>query len=166
MNDLELNAILYYADFLSMQERSIPVTDNCVYFFVHNSPINSTYMVDGKLFYDEQDVYFQQSLQEYLIVRDKFGEDGVESFINKICSLSAVGKVNGEHMLKYIHQFSQKKDRKAAYKKYEQFKNNVKYKIQVINEENGEIEYKECSKYIAHQDASAICERPEISSGK
>lgn len=166
MNDVELNAILYYADFLSMQDRSIPVTDVCTYFFIHNSPIHSIYLTGGKIFYDEQDYYFQQSLKEYLIIRDKFGEDGVSSFIDNICSLKAVGKVNGEHMLKYIHQYSQKKDRKAAYRIYEQFKKQIKYKIPTINEENGEQEYIECSKYIAHQDASAICERPEISSSK
>ena len=35
MNDIELNAILYYADFLSLKDVSQPVTDNCKYFFVH-----------------------------------------------------------------------------------------------------------------------------------
>ena len=164
MNDIELNIILYYADFLSMQDESIPVTDNCVYFFIHEAPINATYLTNGKIFYDEQNVYFQQSLKEYLTIRDKFGEEGVLSFINNICSLKAVGKVTGEHMLKYIHQYSQKRDRKLAYKVYDWFKSHIKYKMPIINEENGETEYAECSKYVAHQNVNAICERPKISS--
>ena len=39
MNEIELNAILYYADLLSLKDISIPVTDNCKWFFIHNNPI-------------------------------------------------------------------------------------------------------------------------------
>ena len=31
MNTIELNAILYYADYLSLRSISTPVTDNCKY---------------------------------------------------------------------------------------------------------------------------------------
>lgn len=46
MNTIELNAILYYADYLSLRTISKPVTDNCKYYFIHNTPINSAYIVD------------------------------------------------------------------------------------------------------------------------
>lgn len=58
MNKIELNAILYYADFLSMKARSRPVTDNCKYFFVHGVPINSAFILDLEPVYDEEDYYF------------------------------------------------------------------------------------------------------------
>ena len=35
MNDMSISAILFYADYMSLKERSIPVTDNCKYFFIH-----------------------------------------------------------------------------------------------------------------------------------
>jgi hypothetical protein len=44
MNDIELNAILYYADFLSLKAINQPVTDNCKYFFVYGVPINSAFI--------------------------------------------------------------------------------------------------------------------------
>lgn len=43
---IELNAILYYADYLSLKEESKAVTDNCKYYFIYGSPINSAYIVD------------------------------------------------------------------------------------------------------------------------
>lgn len=53
MTHAELNAILYYADFLSLKSESIPVTDNCKYFFIHGCPINSAYIVDLEPEYDK-----------------------------------------------------------------------------------------------------------------
>lgn len=46
MTHIELNAILYYADFLSLKHACHPVTDNCKYFFIHGCPMNSAYIVD------------------------------------------------------------------------------------------------------------------------
>lgn len=34
MTNIEHNAILYYADVLSLKETSKPVTDNCKYYFI------------------------------------------------------------------------------------------------------------------------------------
>ena len=59
MNHIELNAILFYSDFLSMKDISQPVTDNCKYFYVHGMPINSAFILDLEPEYDEQNVYFQ-----------------------------------------------------------------------------------------------------------
>lgn len=59
MNDIvELSAILYYADFIKLREESKTVTDNCKYYFIYNSPINSAYLVNSQPFYDEHDKYF------------------------------------------------------------------------------------------------------------
>lgn len=109
MNDIELNAILYYADFLSLKDVSQPVTDNCKYFFVHGAPVNSLYIIDLEPIYDENNQYFRQAKGEYEMIKNKFGEEGVESFIEDVCSIRACGSVDAERMLKCIHQYSSKK---------------------------------------------------------
>lgn len=112
MNNIELSAVLYYADFLSLKSTGHPVTDNCKYFFIYGVPMNSLFILDLQPVYNEEDPYFQQALVEYNIIKDKFGEDGVESFIDDICCIKACGSVNAEQMLKCIHQYSSKKERK------------------------------------------------------
>lgn len=57
MTNVELNAILYYADFLSMKHENHPVTDNCKYFFIHGAPINSAYILDLEPEYDPDNKY-------------------------------------------------------------------------------------------------------------
>ena len=47
MNYIELNMLLYYADFISLKATSIPVTDSCKYYFVNNVPMNSAFLVDS-----------------------------------------------------------------------------------------------------------------------
>lgn len=53
--------------------------------------------------YDEDNRYFKQALAEYTIIQEKFGEDGVCSFIDDICSIRACGSVDAERMLNKIH---------------------------------------------------------------
>lgn len=149
MNNIELNAILYYADFLSLKAISQPITDNCKYFFIHGAPINSAFILDLRPIYDEQNTYFQQAKIEYEIIRDKFGDDGVESFIDDICSIKAAGSVNAEQMLKYIHLYSTKKERNAAFRNYYNWRDNQKYTHITINEDGDPIEI-ECTRYIYH----------------
>lgn len=103
MNNIELNAILYYADYLSLKAINKPVTDNCKYFFIHGAPINSLFILDLEPIYDKNNEYFKQSKTEYEIIRDKFGEEGVESFIDDICCIKACGTVDAKLMLKRIH---------------------------------------------------------------
>ena len=55
---IELNAILYYADYLCLKEESKTVTDNCKYYFIYGNPINSAYIVDLQPFYDEESPYY------------------------------------------------------------------------------------------------------------
>ena len=149
MNKIELNAILYYADFLSMKAISQPVTDNCKYFFIHGTPINSAFILDLEPVYDEQNRYFQQAKVEYEIIKQKFGEEGVESFIDDICSIKACGSVNGEQMLKQIHQFSNKREKGAAFNTYYNWRNSQVYTHITINED-GDPQEKTCTRYIYH----------------
>lgn len=149
INNIELNAILYYADFLSLKAVQHPVTDNCKYFFIHGVPINSLYILNLEPVYDENDEYFKQAKVEYEAIRDKFGEDGVESFIEDICSIRACGSVNAERMLQCIHQYSNKKERKQAIKNYNTWKNNQTYTHITINEDGDKIE-KTCTSYVYH----------------
>ena len=149
INNVELNAILYYADFLSLQCSSIPVTDNCKYYFIHNVPMNSCFIIDLEPIYDDENKYFQQAQKEYLLLRDKFGEEGVLSFIDKLANLSSCGVVGAEQMLKSIHQYSTKYERRQAFKTYNNWKNNKKYTHITINEDGREVE-RECSMYTYH----------------
>lgn len=124
MNTFELTAILYYADFLSLKALGKPVTDNCKYFFVHGVPMNSAFILNLSPVYDEENPYYQQALAEYVIIKDKFGEEGINSFVDDICSIKACGCVDAERMLKCIHQFSNKFERKNAIKAYREWKDN------------------------------------------
>jgi len=42
-------------------------------------------------------------LNEYELIKNKFGEEGVESFVEDICSIKACGMVDAKRMLKCIH---------------------------------------------------------------
>ena len=149
MNNIELNAVLYYADYLSLKAISQPVTDNCKYFFIHGMPINSAFILDLRPEYDENNKYLQQAKIEYEIIRDKFGDEGVESFIDEICSIKAAGSVNAEQMLKFIHFYSTKKERKQAFNAYYDWKKSKIYTHIIINED-GDPQEKQCSSYVYH----------------
>lgn len=160
---VELNAILYYADFMSLQTKGIPVTDTCKYFFVYNTPINSAYIAEVKPFYDENNKFFIQAKEEYSILKEKLGDKGVQSFIDNICSIQACGKVSGEDMLRCIHRYSNKKEKEYALNKYKKYMNNLKYN-HTIKTDDGKSSTTVCSKYIAHyENAEGLGTRPELS---
>ena len=52
LNNIELNAVLFYADVLSLEDISIPVTDTCKYFYIHNTPINILSIVGNTITLD------------------------------------------------------------------------------------------------------------------
>lgn len=87
LNQFEQSAILYYADYMSMRETSHPVSDTCKYFYVYGYPLNSSFMEDSEPFYDTEDQYYKNALSQYLMIKQKFGELGVCSFLNNICNL-------------------------------------------------------------------------------
>ena len=153
LNKVEQNAILYYADFISLQECGLPVTDNCKYFFVYGTPINAACVVDNKPFYDENNKYIKRSIEEYINIRNKFGNDGVLSFVNNICNISACGCVSGKDMLRCIFRYGMKKEKHDAIEKYEKYMKNLKYSHKVKNEEGGSKRVY-CSKYVAHLEQS------------
>lgn len=145
-----------------MRDTSTPVTDNCVYFYINRAPINNAYIWANGPFYDENNPFLRQSEAEYRAIKNKYNEDGITSFLDDICALKYSGKVDGETMLRYIHQYSSKQKRKDAYKTYYNYKNNIKYK-HLAHDEDGRPIMVDCSEYIAHiEKDNSICERPSI----
>lgn len=159
MNHIELNAILFYSDFLSLKDISQPVTDNCKYFYIHGMPINSAFILDLEPDFDEQNKYFQQARAEYNIIKDKYGVEGVESFIDDICCIRACGCVDAYRMLNCIHQYSSKHEKKQAFNIYNNWKKQQIFTHMAINED-GEYEETECTKYVYH--AEKMLGRPGL----
>lgn len=153
INYIELNAILYYADFLSIQEVNHPITDTCKYFFINGAPINASFIAETEPFYNEDNEYFKQSKNTYLLLRNKFGEDGVMSFIDDVCSLRACGCVGGIDMLRCARQYDSKFEKKLALKDYNNWVNSLKY-THLTQEEDGKFKRVACSKHIAHLERS------------
>ena len=155
MNEAELSAILYYADLLSMKSTSHPITNNCKYFFVHKTPMHISFIVHQLPQCDKEDQYFSQSLNEYRMLTDKYGNDGAMSFINNLCNLGVAGSVNGLQMLKYIHRYTDKYNKYKAFKEYGQYIKDQKYTFQSRNDD-GELETRPCTKYIANDQISRL----------
>lgn len=153
MTDIELNAILYYADFLSLKHTNHPVTDNCKYFFIHGCPINSAYIIDLEPEYDPDNQYIAQAMAEYQTIQEKFDAEGAMSFIDDICSIKACGSVDAEAMLKCIHRFSNKYERKQAFNAYYNWKKQQVYSHITLNE-NGDPQETPCTRYVKHFETS------------
>lgn len=71
------------------------------------------------------------------------------SFVNDIGMLQAGGMCDGERLLKYIHQYSDRRERKAAMKKYNDYLDNIIYTKTSIDEDGNPQETR-CTKYVAH----------------
>ena len=70
MNNIELNSIFFYADFLSLKSTSQPVTDNCKYFFIYGCPINSAFILNMEPIYDPENKYLLQAFKEYNMLKE------------------------------------------------------------------------------------------------
>lgn len=149
LNNIELNAVLFYADVLSLEDISIPVTDNCKYFYIHNTPINILSIAGNPILIDSNNCYYREAVETYLLLRDKYGEDGVQTFIDKICAIGVCGMVDAERILKCIHQYDDKSVKKAAYKKYQDWVDNKHYTTTIIDDD-GDPQQIECSAEIWH----------------
>lgn len=149
MNYAELNSILYYADYISLKQECKPVTDVCKYFFVHGFPINIRFLDNGRPEYDENNKYFIEAYTLYNKIKDQFGEDEAQSFIDDLCYIRATGVVDAEQMLKFIHIYSSKQDRRDAISRYNRWKNSKKYTHIVLNDQGDPIE-QECTIYVKH----------------
>lgn len=149
MNSIETNAVLFFADYLSLKEQSIPVTTPCKYFFVHNCPMNAAYIADVFPDIDITNNYYKRAAYQYTLLKRKFGDDGAKSFIDGLCNIQSSGMIDAERMLKYIHRYSTKQERKAAFKVLEEHLNNQHFFHTTINEK-GNPQQTECTKYVAH----------------
>lgn len=146
---IEHNAVLYYADFLSLKEESITVTDNCKYYFIHKAPINSAYVADAQPFYDVHNKYYIQSYNECMSLKDKLGVEGMVDYVKDVCNLAALGCIDAYQMLSCIHHYSTKYDRNQAFKTYEKWINNQIY-THLETDEKGNPKRTECTRYVAH----------------
>lgn len=149
LNFVEQNAILFYADYLSLRQKSRPVTDNCKYYYIYGAPINLAFLEHSEPFYSKNNKFYIEANKDYQLIKDKFGEDGVLNFVNSICNFQACGNIDAKLMLKQIHQFSTKAVRKTALKDYSRWKSTQHYSHIILNE-NGDPERKGCTMYIAH----------------
>ena len=149
LNEVERNCVLYYADYLSLEHTSKPVTDNCKYYFIHGLPINSAYILDMKPLFNPANGYIIKALKEYKLIKNKFGDEGVESYIGDICMLRARGCVNAIQMLEQIHLHSTKKERLFAFKEYHRWINEQKYE-HLTKDEEGNQKWERCTRYVSH----------------
>lgn len=116
MNNLiELNIILYYADFLSLRDTSTTVTDNCKYVYIHDAPINCAYVNNTIPFYDKHNKYLIQAANELNQIKTKFGVDGMKSFIDGLGYIKIVGSIDAKQLLNCIHYYSTRYDRQNAF---------------------------------------------------
>ena len=153
MTTAELSAILYYADFLSLQSESKPITDTCKYFYIHGIPINAAYIAGVEPTVDYESKYYTQALLEYQQIKEGAGEDGIMSYIEDIGELRGRGAIDAEQLLKYIHRFSSKKERKQAFDTYKNWKYNQTF-THIIKDDDGNPQEVECSKYVYHYERS------------
>ena len=147
MNKVEFNSILFYADYLSLKDTSTPVTNPCKYFFVHGVPMNMAYIAQVLPEVDLNNKYVKQSSSEYFLLKDTFGEDGAQSFINSLGEIQSSGMADGERLLRQIHQYSTRDQRGCALAKYRNFLRSKTYTHTTINE-NGDPQETECKKYV------------------
>lgn len=154
MSNIELNAILYYADYLSLQHTSIPLTDSPTYYFIYKCPINVAFITDSKPVYDPANKWFIKAKNDYNAIKNKFSEDAVTSFIEDICNIQACGVVNWKRMLQYIHQFSSNKERKHAFDTCEEYLKTKRYKHEIVDD-NGDPKEEKCNKYVYHAENSS-----------
>lgn len=160
INQIEYNAILFYADVLSLQERSIPVTDSCKYFYVYGVPMHILSICGYKVNLSVYNKYFKQSYKTYIILRDKYGEEGIKTFIDNICAISLCGMLDAERILKCIHQYDDKSSLTYALNKYYRWKSKQSYTHTILDDEDRKRE-SECTKYIKHYETKETHESDE-----
>lgn len=143
------NAVLYYSDYIKLKEESRTVSDNCKYYFMYGAPINATYLSDCAPFYDKTDKYYIESAEQCRQILDKFGLEGLLSFVRDICNLNALGVVNAKQMLACIHYYEGKHESRRALKQYENWLDK-QYYTHLEDNGKGEMHRVECTRYVAH----------------
>lgn len=148
---LRQNIILYYADYLALRNENRQVTDNCKYYCVYDTPINLAYLVDSMPFFDEEDKYYKQSKEELSVIENKAGYEAIQNFVNNICNVKVMGCIDGQLMMKQIHQFSNGVERKRAFKDYDNWLSCQHYTHLQLNDA-GDLVRHECTRYVAQQE--------------
>lgn len=103
------NYVLFYADYLSLRETYIPITDICKYYYLLDCPINAAYVVGLEPVYDVENKYYVQSYGELKQIYDKFNFEALSEFIQNLCNIKAIGVVGGDTVLKCILLYEDKK---------------------------------------------------------
>lgn len=145
---VSLNAVLYYADYLSLYHTSLPVTDTCKYFIIYGAPINAAYINGGSPIYNEENQYYKQAIEELHKIQEKTGRSGMISFLQNICNVFARGCVSGMQMLDCILYYKTKREKREARNKYNEYMSNIQYDLQY--NEDGELTTAKCTKYVKH----------------
>lgn len=148
MNDIDINRILYYADFLSLKNEYKPITQNCKYFFVHGTPIHITYLAGYQPEIDMNNQYFKQAYTEYRRLQLALDDQAANSFIDDICYIRASGIADAETMFYFANVFSSGKHKQEARKKFEEWKEQQKCTHDVLDDETGKLINRECTIYI------------------
>lgn len=147
---VSLNAVLYYADYLSLYHTYTPITDTCKYFIIFGAPINAAYITGGSPIYDENNQYFKQALKELCKIQEKAGRSGMISFLQNVCNIFARGCVSGKQLLECIIYYKTKREKREAWAKYNEYMSNIQYDLQYV--EDGETTTINSSKYVKHID--------------
>lgn len=159
INQIEYNAILFYSDVLSLEERSIPITFPCKYFYIYNTPMHIDSICGYEVKVGLNNKYFKKAYKTYIILRDKYGEEGIKTFIDNICSISLCGMLDGERMLKCIRQYDDKQSKTNSINKYHRWQSKQTFTHTILDDEDREREV-ECTKYIKHYETK-VCESNE-----
>lgn len=143
--------VLFYADYLSLRDTYIPITDNCKYYYILGMPINVTRLVGYEPVYNKESKYYIQAYQELDQIRNNAGLEALSTFIRDLCNVFALGCINGEQMLKCILCYDNSKVRKKAINKYKQHMKDIQHTHVVKNDDGDDIS-EPCSKYVHHVD--------------
>lgn len=141
---LDINAVLYYADYLSLHDIFIPVTDTCKYFIVYGAPVNAAYIAGNAPVYDNTNKYYEQALSELYDLQNKVGKDGMMSFLRNLCNVFAIGNISGVQMLNCILYYEDKRIKRKARQTYTDYMKSIRYVHD--NDEETTIN----SKYVEH----------------
>lgn len=156
------NYVLFYADFLSLQDTYTPITDNCKYYYILGMPVNVTYVAGGIPQFDHESKYYVQSYNELSQIRDKYGMEALSTFVRDLCNVFALGCINGEQMLKCILCYDSTKLRKKALNVYKKYMKNIKYTHTIKDDDGNEI-VTVCTKYVYHVDQEKTMEKDKTS---
>lgn len=86
-----------------------------------------------------------------MTIYNKVGEAGLMDFAKNIGNLAVMGCIDAELMLKQIHQFSSKIDRKTAFRDHFNWLKTQQYSHIIVND-NGDKQRTECTRYVAHSE--------------